>query len=33
MRLTAYRVRELDPERATAAKVAVHVDYSDGRAD
>jgi 2-isopropylmalate synthase len=33
MRLTAYRVRELDPESATAAKVAVHVDYSDGQAD
>jgi len=33
IRLTAYRVRELDPERATAAKVAVHVDYSDGQVD
>ena len=33
MRLTSYRVRELDPESATAAKVAVHVDYSNGRND
>ena len=33
MRLTAYRVRELDPESATAAKVAVHIDYSNGQSD
>lgn len=33
MRLTAYRVRELDPESATAAKVAVHIDYSNGQDD
>jgi 2-isopropylmalate synthase len=30
MKLTAYRVRELDPESATAAKVVVHIDYTDG---
>jgi 2-isopropylmalate synthase len=33
MRLTAYRVRELDPESATAAKVAVHIDYSNSQSD
>jgi len=33
MRLTAYRVRELDPESATAAKVAVHIDYSNTQTD
>ena len=33
MKLTAYRVRELDPESATAAKVAVHIDYSNGQSD
>lgn len=33
MKLTAYRVRELDPESATAAKVAVHIDYSNGQDD
>ena len=33
MKLTAYRVRELDPESATAAKVAVHIDYTNGRGD
>jgi len=33
MKLTAYRVRELDPESATAAKVAVHIDYSNGKGD
>jgi len=33
MKLTAYRVRELDPESATAAKVAVHIDYTNGEGD
>lgn len=33
MKLTAYRVRELDPESATAAKVAVHIDYTNGKTD
>ena len=33
MKLTAYRVRELDPESATAAKVAVHIDYTNGKGD
>jgi len=33
MRLTGYRVRELDPESATAAKVGVHIDCSNGQDD
>lgn len=33
MKLTAYRVRELDSESATAAKVAVHIDYTNGKGD
>jgi len=30
-RLIGYRVREIDSEAATAAKVAVYIDFADGR--
>jgi 2-isopropylmalate synthase len=33
MRLTGYRVKELDAEKGTAAKVAVYIDFANGKND